>query len=117
MSKMKQCFKLDCLSGADYCILSRMKRQLTAKQIFSVPCPTCGVSPGTPCERYSGAPRRQPHVDRRFVATEALVQETETVHAGPSRKSKPVDRNVPASNASTNTKSKRHSVSALQPEI
>src|SRR5258707_15332441 len=109
MGKMKQWFKLDCLSGADYCILSRMKRQLTAKQIFSVPCPTCSVSPGTPCERYSGAPRRQPHVDRRFVASEALVQQTETIHAGPSRKSKPVDRKVPASNASTNTKSKRHS--------
>src|SRR5260221_7641030 len=109
MSKLKQCFKLDCLSGADYCILSRLKRQLTAAQISSAPRPTCGVSPGMPCERYSGAQRQQPHVDRKFVATEALVQETGTVHAGPSRKSKRVDRKFSASNASTNTKSKRHS--------
>jgi len=63
-----------------------MKKRLTAKQISSFPCPTCGVAPGMPCERYSGAQRRQPHVDRRFVATEALVQEAETVHAGPSKR-------------------------------
>jgi hypothetical protein len=63
-----------------------MKRHLTAKQISSVPCPTCGVAPGMRCERYSGALRRQPHIDRRFVATEVLVQEAETVHAGPSRR-------------------------------
>ena len=65
-----------------------MKKHLTANQTSCVPCPTCGVAPGMRRKRYSGALRRHPHVDRRFVAIEALVQ-AETVHAGPSkRKSK-----------------------------
>src|SRR6266567_7361700 len=31
-----------------YCIKMR-KSDLTEKQWFSVPCPTCGVAPGEPC--------------------------------------------------------------------
>ena len=62
-----------------------VKKRLNAKQMSSVPCPTCGAAPGMPCEIYSGGIRR-PHVDRKFVAIEALVQEAETVHAGPSRR-------------------------------
>src|SRR5216684_3840360 len=53
-----------------HCIQMR-KSDLTAKQLFSVPCPTCGVAPGEPCLLHSGAPRSEAHVDRKFSATEA----------------------------------------------
>lgn len=45
---------------------------LTAKQLFSVPCPTCGVATGEPCLLHSGAPRTEPHVDRKLSAAEAI---------------------------------------------
>ncbi len=45
---------------------------LTAKQLFSVPCPTCGVAPGERCLLHSGAPRSGPHVDRKLSAAEAI---------------------------------------------
>ncbi len=45
------------------------KSELTPQQLSSVPCPTCGVSAG---KRYSGAPRSEPHVDRKFAAIEAI---------------------------------------------
>jgi len=65
------------------------KKDLTREQVSSVSCPTCGVPAGRRCERFSGARRREPHVDRKFSAMEALVG-AGSVHAGPSaaRKSK-----------------------------
>jgi hypothetical protein len=45
---------------------------LTVKQLFSVPCPTCGVATGERCLLNSGAPRSEPHVDRRLSAAEAI---------------------------------------------
>jgi len=41
------------------------KRHLTAKQLSSVACPTCGVSVGRRCILYSGALRSAPHVNRK----------------------------------------------------
>jgi len=61
------------------------KRELTPKQAFSVSCPTCGVAAGSGCVRFSGARRKEPHVDRKFSAIEALM-EVSSVHAGPSAK-------------------------------
>jgi hypothetical protein len=48
------------------------KKELTPKQLSSVPCPTCGVAAGNRCVLLSGAPRSKPHVDRKFAATEAI---------------------------------------------
>jgi hypothetical protein len=53
-----------------YC--GRMKsRELTAKKLSSVPCPTCGAAAGNNCVLDSGAPRTAPHVDRKFCAMDA----------------------------------------------
>jgi hypothetical protein len=54
-----------------YRIEMRMS-DLTEEQLFSVPCPTCGVAPGEPCLLHSGAPRSAPHVDRKLSAAEAV---------------------------------------------
>lgn len=43
-----------------------------AKQYLSIPCPTCGIPAGECCERYSGAPRNEPHVLRKLAALESL---------------------------------------------
>src|ERR1700674_4211703 len=48
------------------------KKELTPKQLSSVPCPTCGVAAGKRCVLLSGAPRSKPHVDRTFAASEAI---------------------------------------------
>ena len=51
----------------------RMKKsELTLKQVSCVTCPTCGAPEGKPCELHTGAPRSQPHVDRKFAALEAI---------------------------------------------
>jgi hypothetical protein len=47
-------------------------RDLTAKQILSVPCPTCGAATDEACELHTGAPRYEPHRDRKFSAAEAI---------------------------------------------
>ena len=39
---------------------------------LAVPCPTCGAAPGKKCELTNGAPRSQPHRDRRTIAKENL---------------------------------------------
>ncbi len=52
------------------------KRELTAKQIASVSCPTCGADIGDSCELNSGAPRSEPHVDRKFAAIEAIEKKS-----------------------------------------
>ncbi len=47
-------------------------RELTREQLACVQCPTCGVPAGKRCERYSGALRKEPHVDRKLAAVEAI---------------------------------------------
>jgi len=54
-----------------YC--GQMKsRNLTAKQLSSIPCPTCGVAAGYSCLLHSGAPRSAPHVDRKYSAMDVI---------------------------------------------
>jgi len=48
--------------------------ELTPKQILPVPCTTCGAAIGEVCELNSGAPRTEPHRDRKLSA--AKVAET-----------------------------------------
>jgi hypothetical protein len=47
-------------------------KELTLKQILSVPCPTCGAATEESCELHSGAPRTEPHRDRKLSAAEAV---------------------------------------------
>jgi hypothetical protein len=47
-------------------------RELTPKQIMSVPCNTCGAAIGEVCELNTGAPRTEPHRDRKLSAAEAI---------------------------------------------
>jgi hypothetical protein len=53
------------------------KSELTPKQVSSVPCPTCGVATRKGCVLHSGAPRSEPHVDRKLAAIEAIVRKSE----------------------------------------
>jgi hypothetical protein len=46
-------------------------KELTPKQILSVPCSTCGAAVGEACELHTGAPRTEPHRDRKLSAAEA----------------------------------------------
>jgi hypothetical protein len=48
---------------------------MTPKQMSSVPCPTRGVPAGKGCVLHSGRLRKEPHVDRKLVATEAAEKE------------------------------------------
>jgi len=48
------------------------KERTHARTVISVPCPTCGVAAGERCVLHSGAPRSEPHVDRKFAAAEAI---------------------------------------------
>ena len=52
-------------------------RELTPKQILSVPCTTCGAAVGETCELHTGDPRTEPHRDRKLSAAEALGKEKE----------------------------------------
>jgi len=47
-------------------------KDLTAKQLSSISCPTCGVGAGERCIMYSGAERLSPHVERKMAAAEAV---------------------------------------------
>jgi hypothetical protein len=47
-------------------------KDLTLEQILSVPCPTCGATHDVACELYAGAPRTEPHRDRKLFAAEAV---------------------------------------------
>jgi hypothetical protein len=51
------------------------KKDLTAKQISSVACPTCGVSAGRHCVLHAGGQRIEPHIDRKLAALEAMEKE------------------------------------------
>ena len=48
------------------------KRELTKKQVSSVPCPTCGVSAGRRCVLNSGGLRFEAHVNRKLSAIEVI---------------------------------------------
>jgi hypothetical protein len=58
-------------------VIGMRMRDLTLKQLTAVPCPTCGVAPGRRCLLHSGAPRSEPHVDRKLSAAEAIVRRKE----------------------------------------
>jgi len=47
-------------------------KELTLKQILSVPCPTCGAATEEACELHTGARRTEPHRDRKLSAAEAV---------------------------------------------
>jgi len=47
-------------------------KELTLKQIQSVPCPTCGAAIEEVCELHTGALRTEPHRDRKLSAAEAV---------------------------------------------
>lgn len=49
-------------------------KDLTPEQLSSVPCPTCGVAIGEPCLLHSGAPRSEPHLERKLCAVEAVAR-------------------------------------------
>ena len=51
-------------------------KELTLKQIASVPCPTCGAATEEPCELHTGARRSEPHRDRKLSAAEALEKQS-----------------------------------------
>jgi hypothetical protein len=46
-------------------------KELTLKQILSVPCPTCGAAIEEACELHTGARRTEPHRNRKLSAAEA----------------------------------------------
>jgi hypothetical protein len=54
-------------------------KELTLKQILSVPCPTCGAAAEEACELQTGTLRTEPHRDRKLSAAE-------TVEMRPSRR-------------------------------
>ena len=45
---------------------------LTANQVLSVPCTTCGAAIGEVCELNTWDARTEPHRDRKLVAAEAV---------------------------------------------
>jgi hypothetical protein len=47
-------------------------KELTLKQILSVPCPTCGAAIEEACELHTGALRTEPHRNRKLSAAEAV---------------------------------------------
>ena len=47
-------------------------KDLTAEQMASVPCPTCGAAIGEACELNSGGLRFEPHRDRKLAAADAV---------------------------------------------
>jgi hypothetical protein len=47
---------------------------VTAKELSSVSCPTCGVAAGDRCRLHSGSLRSEPHLDRKLSAIEFLEQ-------------------------------------------
>jgi hypothetical protein len=50
-------------------------KELTAKQILSVPCPTCGAATDEACELQTGVPRYEPHRTRKLSAAGAIEDE------------------------------------------
>jgi hypothetical protein len=52
------------------------KSELTAEQVSSVSCPTCGAAAGEGCVLHSGGPRSEAHADRKFAAIEAIEKKS-----------------------------------------
>jgi hypothetical protein len=67
--KMSNIEHFSAVEGCNYVAVKT--KELTLKQILSVPCPTCGAATESPCELHTGAPRTGPHRDRRLAAAEA----------------------------------------------
>ena len=53
-------------------------KELTAEQILSIPCTTCGAAIGEVCELHTGAPRTEPHRDRKLSAADAVELKQKT---------------------------------------
>jgi hypothetical protein len=51
-------------------------KELTPKQTLAVPCTTCGAAIGEVCELHTGAPRTEPHRDRKLSAAEAIEEKS-----------------------------------------
>ncbi len=51
---------------------------LTKKQCYSVPCPTCDAAAGSRCKLYAGGLRSMPHADRRLSAAETVERKRRT---------------------------------------
>jgi hypothetical protein len=51
-------------------------KELTLKQILSVPCPTCGAALEEGCVLHTGARRTEPHRDRKLSAADAVETKT-----------------------------------------
>ncbi len=82
---MPTVFKMERFRGRVLSYSVRMKKkELTPKQLSSVPCPTCGVAAGKRCVLLSGTPRIEPHTDRKLSAAEAI--KTERIPRGPGRR-------------------------------
>jgi hypothetical protein len=47
-------------------------KELTPKQLISVPCNSCGAAIAEPCELHTGALRSEPHRDRKLSAADAV---------------------------------------------
>lgn len=60
-------------------------KELTPEQILSVRCLTCGAAPGEVCELNSGAPRTEPHRDRKLSAADAVEMKLSKRHIGNAR--------------------------------
>jgi hypothetical protein len=52
------------------------------KYALSVPCPTCGVAREAPCTLYPGELCSVPHLERMFLASEAIVKDKIEVAVG-----------------------------------
>ena len=48
------------------------KKELTRQQVAAVPCPTCGSGVRRRCVLHSGGLRSGPHLERKFLAAEAI---------------------------------------------
>jgi hypothetical protein len=55
-----------------------------SQQLFSDPCPTCGVTPGERCLLHSSGPRSEPDIGRKLSAAEAI--ETIRIPGDPERR-------------------------------
>jgi len=55
-------------------------KELTPKQILSVPCVTCGAAIGEACELHTGALRFEPHRDRKLSAAEMVAKERKSAN-------------------------------------
>jgi len=71
------------------------KKELSTKQLRSVPCPSCGVAAGQRCVLHSGDLRSEPHVDRKLSAIEAIEKRHPTSQRN-LRPNQPMKSNIEA---------------------